>query len=285
MDARTWPDDPWLLSRWPQLGLIRGREDAGSGVRLDTELGWVHLKRRPHARVLAEVTVLDELAQRGVPVTVPLLAADGRGWAMLDEDALLVYRELPGAPRDAVGSPGFVEDAELVGRACAELDAQLAECDLALALAAGLPVRPNQQGLSGLRPQIVHRDFHASNVLFEGDRVSGYLDFDHLELAPRIVDLCYCAASALARVFESGETEHWFAVWRRMVRGHHSRLPLTEPEVEVTASVMQAVEDDFEVWCRSIDWEEGAVLSADLARFCADNAGRIVAIAREETQP
>lgn len=44
-------------------------------------------------------------------------------------------------------------------------------------------------GYEQISSQVVHGDWHPGNILFEGDRVSGVLDFDSTRLEPAIVDI------------------------------------------------------------------------------------------------
>lgn len=299
MAETAWPALAWVAETWPQLGAAISGVPHGSGWRLDTALGTVYLKRRPHARIQVEVWVLHELQARGIPVTVPLLARDGTAFRLWGSDAIWAYQELPGAVRSEPTGPTMSEDFYAVGAAAADLDLALADLDVTHALALGLPVRA--QPLGRVAPlQIVHRDFHADNVLFDpvpfgrtgggGLRLSGFLDFDHLELGPRIVDLCHPATSAQARLWERSSAdptvgaerrdEQWFSLWHSVVAGYASRITLSAEELAATADMMIGIDHDFATWFTEIADPVNAQFCLDLAQFCRDHADRIVNISR-----
>ena len=51
--------------------------------------------------------------------------------------------------------------------------------------------------ISSLPVQIIHRDTHLSNLVFEGNSFVGFLDFEIAEINIRIFDICYCLTSIL----------------------------------------------------------------------------------------
>ena len=51
--------------------------------------------------------------------------------------------------------------------------------------------------------QIIHRDFHGQNIIFNNGRLDGYTDFDLNEKNARLYDLCYLCTGALASGFDN----------------------------------------------------------------------------------
>lgn len=42
-----------------------------------------------------------------------------------------------------------------------------------------------------LPKQYIHRDPHGRNILFQGDRFIGFIDFDLCKIGYKVFDLCY----------------------------------------------------------------------------------------------
>ncbi|CAI9402809.1 MULTISPECIES: phosphotransferase enzyme family protein [Aestuariimicrobium] len=256
-----WPDHGWLTQHWPQLAHITLTEVNGGGLRMLTEHGAVHVKKRPRQSVGAEVWILDELTARGVPVTQLLPSVTGAKHQMHGNDAILVYSEIDGHAWHDYTLPGTDDRVRLVGGAAASLHAAMADIDITEAIARGLHVRRRRRGTEGLPLQIIHRDFHAGNVLFVGEQVSGYIDFDHLELGPRWVDPLYGSLSVMARLFEAGREDEWLPLLESMVRGYHAVSPITDLEVARTVELMIGIEEDFLAWFLPEQDEANALLT------------------------
>lgn len=60
-----------------------------------------------------------------------------------------------------------------------------------------------------LDSQVVHGDWHAGNVLFDGDRISGILDFDSARLEPAIVDIANGLLQYAARPGSKRNVPQW----------------------------------------------------------------------------
>lgn len=262
----SWPDTGRLGQSWPVLAGLSATP-AGSGLRFAGDgIGW-HLKRRPPEAIRAEVRITDALHAAGLPVTVFEPTVGGLRWLTWSGQAFALYRELPGEtlPPNMAGVAG----SKRLGAACARLHVALAEIDLT-----GLELpsatawhRPRPAHLAaifdrvgdstGLPTQVLHRDFHLGNVLFDGELVSGYLDFDHLAVGPRPLDLAYAAGSALAREIEFGagqpDLSRWVGRFAALVAGYHQVSPLTTAERDRLAPLAIEVQGGFLSWFASID--------------------------------
>lgn len=254
-----WPDRGFLATHWPQLGAIHLAQVNGGGLRLDTEAGFVHLKKRPRTSIQAETWVLEQLADRGVPVPDLVPTVTGGKHVMFGHEAVLIYAELPGAAWGDYGAADAPEHMRWLGAAGARLHLAMAEIDVTGAIARGLHVRRRRRGTEGLPVQIIHRDFHAGNVLFDGETVTGYIDSDHLELGPRWVDPLYGSLSGMARLWEVGRQDEWLPLFEAMITGYHSVSPITDVEAERTVELMIGIEEDFLAWFLA-DQDEGNAL-------------------------
>ena len=78
--------------------------------------------------------------------------------------------------------------------------------------------------------QIIHRDPNPGNILFDGDAVSGFIDFDLSERNIRLFDPCYCATGVLSGAEIDGEFEKWLGIAKHILRGYDAEMPLTAEE-------------------------------------------------------
>ena len=64
-------------------------------------------------------------------------------------------------------------------------------------------------GYGALDSQVVHGDFHPGNVLFEGERVSGVIDFDAARVEPAIVDFANALLQFSSRAGGAASVATW----------------------------------------------------------------------------
>jgi len=256
-----------VVEVWPVLGRHAVRVGgAGGAIRLRGGHEDYFLKRRPSAdHAWREASVLRHLRERGLPVPEPMNTEHGVPFAVLGAGGQVscLYRALPGTHYDTFdGKPGL-RHARQVGTALGRLHTALAElpvlgfelygreAHLVRELGATSPydvarlerIAARRFSSAALPQQLIHRDFHLYNVLFEDDRASGYLDFDMLMSGPRLFDVCYCSIETLAKRFdEPGFPEYWFAVLGAIVKGYSQHVSLTALERRSFPSLMTEVE-------------------------------------------
>jgi len=96
---------------------------------------------------------------------------------------------------------------------------------------------------SKLERQLIHRDIHLENMLFENNELTGYIDFDLSQINARIFDICYMALGLLiGNVNNDDKTEKWFEILQQLVRGYDSLIPLTDIEKSAIWNMMIAIE-------------------------------------------
>lgn len=62
--------------------------------------------------------------------------------------------------------------------------------------------------------QLIHRDPHPDNILFDGGEATGFIDFDLSECNIRLWDACYCATGILAE-----DSDEAYAKWPEILGG------------------------------------------------------------------
>lgn len=91
--------------------------------------------------------------------------------------------------------------------------------------------------------QVIHRDFHGENMIFEGDKLVGYIDFDLSQVNARLFDICYLLTGSLASIFNEIEMrDKWIKLARGIISGYESVSNLTEDEVISIKYMMYSIE-------------------------------------------
>lgn len=263
-------DLPRILATWPVLGHdVTSLGEVGRAVHLLGSSGHYYMKRRPSAEHAArEASVLHHLRDSGLPVPEHVRTARGEPFALAEDDGpevICLYRALPGIHYESFDGKDGVLRARQVGKALGRLHAALAEVPSALGFdsygpeahlvselgAAGalydVPrlerIAARRTPSSSLPEQLIHRDFHLYNLLFDDGRPSGYLDFDMLMRGPRLFDVCYCSIETLAKRFdEPNFPDYWFRILGAIIKGYAEQVPLTELERRSVFSLMMEIE-------------------------------------------
>lgn len=101
----------------------------------------------------------------------------------------------------------------------------------------------------GLQVQLIHRDVHFGNFLFECGKFSGYIDFDLSQRNIRIFDLCYFLLGLLSEEEKADITkEEWMRLVKDVFCGYQERCKLTLQEIEAIPYVMKGIELLFAAW-------------------------------------
>lgn len=80
-----------------------------------------------------------------------------------------------------------------------------------------------------LPKQLVHRDPNPSNLIFDGETISGFADFDLSERNVRLWDICYMATGILSEAHQTDDPR-WLNVLQSILQGYHHQSPLTPEE-------------------------------------------------------
>lgn len=97
--------------------------------------------------------------------------------------------------------------------------------------------------------QLIHRDVHVGNFLFDKGKFSGYLDFDLSQRDIKIFDLCYFMLGLLSEEEMLDITkERWFEILRCFFAGYEQEGELLEEEKMAVPYVMESIELLFAAW-------------------------------------
>lgn len=125
--------------------------------------------------------------------------------------------------------------------------------------------------------QLIHRDVHLGNFLFENGEFTGYIDFDLSQKNIRIFDLCYFLLGLLLEENGFKEDDRWYEIIRQVVSGYDRVSPLTITEKRAIASVMKNIELLFAAYFIDIGEAELARNAVDLFYFVKRNERKILA--------
>jgi Ser/Thr protein kinase RdoA (MazF antagonist) len=100
-----------------------------------------------------------------------------------------------------------------------------------------------------LPEQLIHRDCHAENLLSCGTVVTGIVDWDHLTIGPRILDVAYFAVQLAKRqVRNPAAMAQWLDDFPLLLAGYEAESTLLEEEKAAFPQVLIAVPVLFAYW-------------------------------------
>jgi len=96
--------------------------------------------------------------------------------------------------------------------------------------------------------QLIHRDVHCHNVLFEDGRLTGWLDFDISHRNVRIFDIAYLLSGLLIGNIDNPENiEKWHSIYTNLLRGYEEVNHLSNNERDAIPVLMIMIEFLF-IW-------------------------------------
>lgn len=128
-----------------------------------------------------------------------------------------------------------------------------------------------------LPKQLIHRDVHLGNFLFDNMQFSGYIDFDLSQSNIRIFDICYFLLGLLLQEDNNQvDEERWFEILSQVINGYDSLANLKQVERCSVSCVMKNIELLFVAYFLGIGDDKLAKDSADLFRFVSENEEKIL---------
>lgn len=123
-----------------------------------------------------------------------------------------------------------------------------------------------------LPKQLIHRDVHLGNFLFDDGNFSGYIDFDLSQKNIRIIDICYFLLSLLVEIENNRmDQERWFRIVGEVISGYETISPLSADEKNVMVCIMKNIELLFVAYFLSENKEKAANESARIYAFVNKN--------------
>jgi Ser/Thr protein kinase RdoA (MazF antagonist) len=125
---------------------------------------------------------------------------------------------------------------------------------------------------SDLPRQLIHRDIHPGNMLFQNNILTGYIDFDLSQINARIFDVCYMSLSFLVgNTDDLDKTTKWFEILKNLVGGYSSVSSLSNDEKKAIPIMMVAIEMLFIAYFTNNEEEEYADEAAKMLLWLWEN--------------
>ena len=205
------------------------------------------------------IAISTKLLECHIPVAEIVATNSGDKYAECDGEYFFVSKKLPGSNRADLRDVGL---AKQMGYAMAQLHKAFLECekvidfwDNSLLMEMQGWIKENleadkwnivsedeytdttlqlEQVYQVLPRQLIHRDVHFGNFLFQDDKLSGYIDFDLSQRNIRIFDICYFLTGLLAEETETPLTKNeWLKMAAAVIEGYESLSTLTSQENEL----------------------------------------------------
>jgi len=302
--SRTYPEDERMntavLANW-DLSAEASSTTSPRVTRLQAPAGCFYMKETASESVERDLDLLEYLATAALPVPRHVATAAGRRYAVHEGKAFWLSRELPGHHFAQFHGPAGLEQVGRLAMRLCELHRVLAGApnsqrfpvfrDSAEHLLTTLPARASPfdvgrlqrlrgkvESVAALPAQLIHRDFHRGNVLFTGEAVSGYLDFDLVHQGPRLFDVCYCASGVLSESFrETGYAGYWLTVLETIFRAYGRVTGLSTQERSLAWSMLITIELIFMNSCLDGQALDAALMNQGMLFWFADHRAEIEA--------
>lgn len=261
------------------------------------------LKRYTDAAALTQsVRIMEQLKSLGVPVAGIVETADGTKFREKDCAVWFLTEKLSGKHPEDIREDGL---AFRVGEVIGQLHLAFQQCEAELKLRDNSILaemegwirdeleKDSWQLISGeyydaileelrtinprLPRQLIHRDMHFGNFLFDGDKLTGYIDFDLSQKNIRIFDVCYFLAGQLTGEMGQQITdEEWLHAVNETLNGYGSKLPLVAGERRAAFLVMQGIELLFAAYFLKVNNRKLAEEAAEIAERIAGISKRVL---------
>jgi 8-oxo-dGTP diphosphatase len=128
--------------------------------------------------------------------------------------------------------------------------------------------------------QLIHRDCHQGNIVVDGERVTGFIDFDHLSLGPRMFDPAYFIVHMIGDdIVEPERAEEWFARFPELLRGFSGETSATSADEDSILPLMLGMFIMFAGWFFEIGKPELARAKLALLYWTRERGARIAELA------
>ena len=129
--------------------------------------------------------------------------------------------------------------------------------------------------------QLIHRDMHTGNLLFDNGKFSGYLDFDISQKNVRIFDVCYLGCSLLVENYgDDGRLKQWQEIFCGILNGYEFVQPLEEAEIDALPGLFVLIEVLFTAFFSKQNQPELVQSCIDMTNWLHKHIGSILRTCR-----
>ena len=221
-----------------------------------------------------ESNLLSSLSEVSAPVAVPVRTVDAMWYALNEGKIFSLYPKLPGEIIGEHYAGNATARAKALGKAIGFLHTCFLKCDVLSGYKDmqlmeqirewAIPcIREHKTIVDGdsiekiwqeieqemgplyaeLPKQLIHRDPHPANMLFDTGKLTGFVDFEMVVRGPRVFDVCYCGTSLLVSGFPDTEKMHsWPVLFHSLLKGYQEVCPLSSSELLALYGTLAAIE-------------------------------------------
>jgi Ser/Thr protein kinase RdoA (MazF antagonist) len=252
-------------------------------------------------RNIEMMKILDEC---GIPVAKPILTLAGQDYIETNGEYYLLMNKLPGTHILDIYQAEYINNAYETGRAVAKLHTAFLACEQKITFWNNNLVeemtgwvddtlKENQyryitkidyeESLKELQAcydrlprQLIHRDMHYGNLLFQNGTFSGYIDFDLSQKNVRIFDICYFLIGLLIdHDKKKDDVKQWYEIVANFMKGYEAINKLTNLEKDSIGCLMKNIELLFVAYFIGEEDEALAESAARLYYFVKEQEGTI----------
>lgn len=129
---------------------------------------------------------------------------------------------------------------------------------------------------STLPRQLIHRDIHLGNLMFEKGKFMGYLDFDISQKNARILDICYLGASMLVGNYQHEDRfSLWCEIFDGVLEGYEEISLFTQSEKESIPIIFVLIELTFVAFFSQIGQSDSSQSCVHMTNWLYDNMERL----------
>lgn len=248
--------------------------------------------------------LISALSEKNVPVAAVVKTVDGFDYVIEEGAYFFISKKINGEHITDIYNGEYFKTAYLIGQVIGELHIAFKACQEKISCYNNnfyeeitgwvsevfhhkkvtlIPENILEQCCSQLKyiypklpRQLIHRDIHPGNMLFQNNTLTGYIDFDLSQIDVRVFDLCYMALSFLIdNTDNEDKTTKWFEILNNIVSGYSSVAPLSCDEIEAIPTMMVAIEILFVAYFTNIDNPEAADGAAKMLLWLWENKEKI----------
>lgn len=254
------------------------------------------------------ISISKALDHEGIPVAVPVKTISGEDYVIRDDSCYCLYPRIAGKGLTDHFSDDYLKRAEYLGRIVGDLHQAFVKCEAFLSCSENdlfeevtswaIPASEEfctQSGLSlpdglsrdyktqfgplheRLPRQLIHRDVHGENLLFENEKLTGYVDFDLSHRNIRIFDPCYLSTGILAGCFEDMEKrEKWPDLYQAILKGYDAVCRLSREEKQAFPYVLYSIELIFIAYFTQSGYPKLAETNIRMLHWISENRSRLM---------
>jgi Ser/Thr protein kinase RdoA (MazF antagonist) len=215
--------------------------------------------------------IINALSSQNLPVATIIKTVDGLDYIIEDNTYFFISKKIDGEHLADIYNSKYSELAYLIGEVIGKLHIAFRACqekiscndndfygeiigwvsqtyhDKNITLIPEDILKECVSELKNIYPslprQLIHRDIHLGNMLFQNNLLTGYIDFDLSQINARIFDLCYMSLSFLiGNVDNQDKTIKWFEILNNIVNGYSAVISLSHNEKKAIPIMMVAIE-------------------------------------------